>query len=119
MLDLLVVGMKYNDALVGRTPPDVLTWFQLLYEGAVNHHIYCIHYITKIFLTQTVVGIHESFLEVVSSPNPNTTIRERRLYPLCEIHNAIDVLRGQRLPTKYREVALDAVFLEARNDFVD
>lgn len=93
--------------------------FKALHEWPVNYHIYCIYYITKIFLSQRVAVVLESFFKVVASPNPNTCVGQDFLNPLTQIYNTVDVRVCQRFSAEYREVAMDAIFLQARNDFVD
>lgn len=79
----------------------MFTRLQRLNKGAVHYHIYCIHYITKNFSTQIATGVnHKPFLEVVSSPNPNTRIGEGLFDPFTQVHHARGVLVGQRLAAK-------------------
>lgn len=74
---------------------------QRLNKWAVHYHIYCIQYITKNFSAQIATGVNpKSFLEVVSSPNPNTRIGKDRLNPFTQVHHAWGVLVGQRFAAK-------------------
>lgn len=85
--------------------------FQLRYERAINHHIYCIHYITKIFLMQGIVRVYKSLVKVVAGPHPNSSVWQRFFDSLAQVDNSSDVLVCQRFSTKNREVAMDSIFL--------
>lgn len=98
----------------------MLAGFQLLNEWPVYYCIHCIHYIIKIFFVQGIHwGLPEAFLEIVSSPNPNTCVRERSLDFLAEVDNSSDILVCQRLAAKNREVAMDAVLFQRCDYLVD
>lgn len=92
--------MKNQDSLIGGPSPRMDTGFLFFDEWAIHHHIYCIHYITKIFSVQGITCEVETLTEVITSPHPNTAIRDFSLYPTADFQNPFDVSFGEWLTAK-------------------
>ncbi|DAT81441.1 MAG TPA: hypothetical protein [Caudoviricetes sp.] len=73
----VVTILHFQQALVSRPSPKMLTGLLSFYKRPIHYHIYCIYYIIKIFFCQGVtMTVHQVF-HCIPSPYPNITIWER------------------------------------------
>ncbi|DAY91966.1 MAG TPA: hypothetical protein [Caudoviricetes sp.] len=73
----VVTILHFQQALVSRPSPKMLSRFLSFYKRPIHYHIYCIYYIIKIFFCQGVtMTVHQVF-HCISRPYPNIAIWER------------------------------------------